>query len=73
MRRTSSTIPFGYNLDEETNQLVPVEEQLAALEEVKNYVTSKAFSLREGADYLYHKTGRPLSHVGLGHIIKKNG
>ena len=72
-RRTSSTIPFGYDLDKDTNQLIPIEGQLEALEETKQFVTSKAFSLREGVEYLYFKTGRSLSHVGLGQIIKKNG
>jgi len=71
-RRTSSTIPFGYTLDEETNTLLPVDVELAALEETKRLVKERLFSLREGAEYLSYITGRPLSHVGLRQIIKRD-
>ena len=38
-RRTSSTIPFGYELSEKDNEyLQPVEEQLEALEAVEEMV-----------------------------------
>lgn len=72
MRRTSSTIPFGYTLDEEENTLIPIDVELAVLEETKKLVRNNSFSLREGAEYLSYITGRSLRHVGLRQIIKRD-
>lgn len=69
-RRTSSTIPFGYKLED--NFLVEIPEELEALEEIKKHVKEHNLSLREGAEWLFYKTGRPLSHVGLQKIIAKD-
>ena len=69
MRRTSSTIPFGYKLSKDPKFLEVIPEELKSLKEIKNLVKSKSLSLREGADWLYYQTGRPISHVGLKKII----
>lgn len=69
-RRSSSTIPFGYRLNEEDNKtLEPIELELETLKVVTDLVTSESLSLREGSQWIEHKTGRPLSHVGLKKII----
>ena len=71
-RRSSSTIPFGYRLNEEDNKtLEPIQLQLDTLKVVTALVTSESLSLREGSQWIEHKTGRPLSHVGLKSIIDK--
>jgi len=45
-RRTSSTIPFGYELSEEDSQyLEPVEKQLEALEAVEEMIVNEENSL----------------------------
>jgi hypothetical protein len=69
MRRTSSTIPFGYKLSKDSKYLEVIPEELKSLKEIKNLVQSKSLSLREGANWLYYQTGRPISHVGLKKII----
>ena len=56
MRRTSSTIPFGYKLSEDEKTLEPIEQQLESLDKIKELVSS-------------HMTGRSISHVGLKNII----
>lgn len=68
-RRSSSTIPFGYALDREDNGLLqPIEYELEALETILPMIRSKSLSLREGALWLSHKTGRSISHEGLRKI-----
>ena len=69
MRRASSTIPFGYELAEDKKTLAPVENQLETLKVVASLVKDNTLSLREGSLWIEHKTGRPLSHVGLKKII----
>ena len=68
-RRSSSTIPFGYKLAEDNKTLEPVKLELDTLRVVTALVTSESLSLREGSQWIEHKTGRPLSHVGLKKII----
>jgi|TARA_A100001037_G_C14981245_1_gene558186 hypothetical protein len=69
-RRSSSTVPYGYKLSEaDPKYLEEIPEQLKVLEEVKPLVVNRAISLRDGAAWISHKTGRPLSHSGLKKII----
>ena len=71
-RRTSSTIPFGYELSEKDNEyLKPVEEQLEALEAVEEMVVKEQISLRDGCYWLENHTGRKISPAGLKKIIDK--
>ena len=63
IKRKARTIPFGYKLSEDTDFIEPVDSELQALQEAKNYL--KTCSYREVAQWLHRKTGRYLSHVGL--------
>ena len=63
IKRKARTIPFGYKLSENTDYIEPIESELEALEQAKIYL--KTCSYREVAKWLYKKTGRYLSHVGL--------
>ena len=70
MRRSSSTITFGYKLSErDSAHLEEIPEQLSVLKEIVSLVKEKVLSLREGSAWIEHKTGRKLSHVGLKKII----
>ena len=69
MQRASSTIPFGYELAAANRTLEPVENQLETLRVVASLVKDNTLSLREGSQWIEHKTGRSLSHVGLKKII----
>ena len=72
MRRSSSTIPFGYKLNSEDKSLLdPVPEQLEALEKIIPMIKDHTLSLREGSLYIEHETGRSLSHEGLKKIAAK--
>lgn len=73
-RRTSSTIPFGYAINEANPEfVVEIPEELEALNKVLPMIKDKALSLREGAMWLQHITGRKVSHTGLKKIADKHG
>ena len=62
--RIARTIPFGYTINEEDNELLdPVPYELEAIDLARKYV--KQYSYREVANWLTTKTGREISHVGL--------
>ena len=53
MRRTSSTIPFGYRISsKDSKTLDEVPEELEVLLEIKKLVSSKVLSLREGSAWI---------------------
>tara|TARA_R100001460_G_C3416350_1_gene160312 strand:+ start:31 stop:279 length:249 start_codon:yes stop_codon:yes gene_type:complete len=72
IKRTTSTIPFGYELDEQEGYLRPIDDQILALSVASFMVKEDEVSLRDAADWLYAETGRYISHVGLKKHIDKN-
>ena len=72
IRRSSSTIPFGYKLDEDNTELLnPIPEQLEELDKMITMINDRTLSLREASLFLEHKTGRFISHMGLKKIADK--
>jgi hypothetical protein len=72
IRRSSSTIPFGYKLNDSNNQMLePVQEELEMLDKVLPLIREKTLSLREGSMWLTHETGRSISHMGLKKIAEQ--
>ena len=69
IKRKARTIPFGYKLSEDTNYIEPVQEELDALKEAKEYLNNCSY--REVARWLTQKTGRSITHTGLRKIIDK--
>ena len=62
--RVARTVPWGYRLDPEDDQvLLPIPEELKLLEVAKVYL--QQYSYREVAAWLSEESGRPISHVGL--------
>jgi hypothetical protein len=70
IKRKARTIPFGYKIDDTGDYLIPIESELKALEEAKNYL--KTCSYREVAIWLKRKTGRYISYVGLRKRVKRD-
>jgi hypothetical protein len=70
LKKLGRVIPFGYKESAEHGFLEQIPEEIAALEEAKNYL--KTCSYREVAEWLHRKTGRYISHVGLRKRIKNN-
>ena len=68
--KISRTVPFGYKVHEQDeNILVPIIEELEALELAKDYL--KEYSYREVAGWLSDRTGREIFHIGLRKRIQK--
>ena len=61
--RKTSTIPYGYKLDDNKKTLLPVPEELAAYRKAKDYIQSCSY--REVATWLSATTGRAISAQGL--------
>ena len=61
--RKSSTIPYGYKLDDDTKTLLPIEKELEAYTKAKTYLQSCSY--REVATWLEATTGRKISAQGL--------
>ena len=75
MKRATSTIPFGYELvDESSSFLKPIDEEVKALQIAENMVVNEEVSLQAACDWLEYKTDRRMSAPGLKkHIDKKYG
>lgn len=74
IKRTTSTIPFGYEFDNRTGYLKPIEDELEALQIAENMIVNEEVSLQAACDWLEYKTGRSISTPGLKkHIDKKYG
>ena len=70
-KRVSRTIPFGYKVnEEEVNLLEPIQEELEAIEQAKQYI--KSCSYREVAGWMQRKTGRYISAPGLMKVLKRS-
>ena len=69
IKRKARVIPFGYKLADDTDYIEPVQEELDALEEAKEYLNNCSY--REVARWLSQKTGRAITHTGLRKIINK--
>ncbi len=65
VRRTSSTVPFGYELSPVDGYLKPIPEQISILKEVAEAIHAGEISLGIGVDWLEAETGRSISRAGL--------
>jgi hypothetical protein len=62
--RISRTIPFGYKVDpDDDDLLLPVPLELEALERAKRHLNN--YSYRDVSKWLEEVTGRYISHIGL--------
>mgnify|MGYP000253479728 FL=1 len=75
IKRRTSTIPFGYELDTENPKyLKPIPDQLEVLEVAEDLITGESVSLQDACDWIEYKTHRRISPPGLKkHIDKKYG
>ena len=72
IKRTSSTIPFGYELDADfEGYLKPLQEDLKILQEVSEAVFHGEISLGIGVDWLEAETGKSMSRPGLKKYVDK--
>tara|TARA_Y100000310_G_C20375794_1_gene665676 strand:+ start:309 stop:605 length:297 start_codon:yes stop_codon:yes gene_type:complete len=67
IKRRARTIPFGYKVSDDSDYIEPVQEELDALDEAREYLNNCSY--REVADWITRKTGRSLTHTGLKKIV----
>ena len=67
IKRKARVIPFGYKLADDTNYIEPVQEELDALREAKEYLNNCSY--RVVARWLSQKTNRSIIHTGLRKIV----
>mgnify|MGYP003116691044 CR=1 FL=1 len=70
IKRKARVIPFGYKLADDTNYIEPVQEELDALREAKEYLNNCSY--REVAKWLTTKAQRYISYVGLKKRITRD-
>ena len=68
-KKVARIVPFGYKESEKENYLEPVQEEMDALEQARKYI--KGSSYREVADWLFRKTGRRLTGMGLSKVLNR--
>ena len=68
-KKVARVVPFGYKESEKENYLEPVPEEMDALEQARKYI--KGSSYREVADWLFRKTGRKLTGMGLRKVLNR--
>ena len=74
IKRKTSTVPSGYDLDNITGYLKQIDEDLEALQVAENMIVNEEVSLQAAVDWLEFKTDRKISTPGLKkHVDKKYG
>jgi hypothetical protein len=64
--RRSRTIPFGYEVStEDPDILLPIVDELVALEMAAEFLRNKQYSYRQVTNWLITMTGRHIVHSGL--------
>jgi|TARA_R100001463_G_C3528676_1_gene221405 hypothetical protein len=72
IKRKTSTIPFGYTLDNNIQgYLKPNHEEIDLLKEISESVYASEISLGVGVDWLEYKTGKRMSRAGLKKHVDK--
>jgi len=71
IKRITSTIPFGYTSSDIKGWLKPIPSEIESLEFISKMVVNEEISLRVGAEWLLHQTGRSISARGLQKNIEK--
>ena len=68
----NGVVPFGYRLSEDhAGFLEPIPHQIEHLQKALTYIHNGYLSLRNAADWLFTKTGRRISAMGLSKLSKR--
>ncbi len=68
-KRVARVVPFGYRESEKENYLEPIQEEIDALEQARKYIRGSSY--REVADWIFRKTGRKLTGMGLRKVLNR--
>ena len=68
-KRVARVVPFGYRESEKENYLEPIQEEIDALEQARKYIRGSSY--REVSDWIFRKTGRKLTGMGLRKVLNR--
>jgi hypothetical protein len=68
-KRKSRVIPFGYKESNDPNYLEPIQEEIDAIEQARKYIQGSSY--REVSDWLFRKTGRRVTGMGLRKVLDR--
>ena len=68
-KRVARIIPFGYKESEKENYIESVPEEINAIEQARKYIQGSSY--REVADWMYRKTGRKVTGMGLRKVLNR--
>ena len=68
-KRKSRVIPFGYKESNNPEYLEPIQDEIDAIEQARKYIQSSSY--REVADWLFRKTGRKVTGMGLRKVLNR--
>ena len=68
-KKVARVVPFGYRESEKENYLEPIQEEIDALEQARKYIRGSSY--REVADWIFRKTGRKLTGMGLRKVLNR--
>jgi len=68
-KRVARVIPFGYKESEKENYIESVPEEINAIEQARKYIQGSSY--REVADWMYRKTGRKVTGMGLRKVLNR--
>ena len=68
-KRVARVVPFGYKESEKENYLESIQGEIDALEQARKYI--KGSSYREVSDWIFRKTGRKLTGMGLRKVLNR--
>jgi|TARA_R110002020_G_scaffold277143_1_gene492366 hypothetical protein len=68
-KRKSRVIPFGYKQSNDPDFLEPIQDEIDAIEQARKYIQSSSY--REVADWMFRKTGRKVTGMGLRKILSR--
>ena len=72
IKKTSSTIPFGYKISNIKGWLEPIETELNILDKYCKLVINKTYSLRQAAELITEESNRKFSHIALLKKLENN-
>ena len=68
-KRKSRVIPFGYKQSNDPDFLEPIQDEIDAIEQARKYIQSSSY--REVADWMFRKTGRRVTGMGLRKVLDR--
>ena len=68
-KKVARVIPFGYQQSDKENYIESVPEEIDAIEQARKYIQGSSY--REVADWLYRKTGKKITGMGLRKVLNR--